>query len=191
MARTCLWLALAGIHLTNAFIRPSPDEVAASAEMRGYLEEAQRWEVEEAGYMAIQGTRPQTLAYGLTDSPAGLAAWLVEKYRAWSDCGGDVERRFTKDELLTGITIYWTTGAINSSFWLYHAHRHQPWVPSRNQPIATPTGYADFPAEIVRPPRALVAREYNLKRWTVMPAGGHFAALEEPEARPRSPRVLS
>ncbi len=150
--------------------------------MRAYAEVAERWEREEGGYAAMHRTRPQTLAYGLTDSPVGLAAWIVEKFRAWSDCAGDVERRFNKDELLTNITLYWATGAINSSLWLYYTHHHQPWSPSRRQPIATPTGYADFPGEIVRPPRALVEREYNLQRWTTMSTGGHFAALEEPEA---------
>ncbi|MGQ0538769.1 MAG: epoxide hydrolase family protein [Gemmatimonadaceae bacterium] len=179
---------LAGIHLTNAFIRPSLDEVSASDEMRAYHEETERWEREEAGYLAIQGTRPQTLAYALTDSPIGLAAWLVEKFRAFSDCGGNLERRFTKDELLTNITLYWSTSAIHSSFWVYYAHRHQPWVSSREKPITTPTGYADFPAEIVRPPQALVARYFNLRRWTAMFAGGHFAALEEPEALARDLR---
>lgn len=174
--------------MTNAFIRPSPNELSASGEMRAYHEETERWEREEAGYLAIQGTRPQTLAYALTDSPTGLAAWLVEKFRAFSDCGGDLERRFTKDELLTNITLYWSTGAINSSFWVSYAHQHQPWVSSREKPITTPTGYADFPAEIVRPPQALVARYFNLRRWTAMSAGGHFAAFEEPEALARDLR---
>ncbi len=174
---------LAGLHVTNAFVRPPrAGDLAAHPEVVAYGQRARQWQREEGGYQAIQGTRPQTLAYALTDSPAGLAAWLVEKYRAWSDCAGDVERRFSKDVLLTAVTIYWVTGAVNSSFWPYYAHRHEPWLPSPDAPIAVPTAYADFPAEIVRPPRVLVERVFDLRRFTPMAAGGHFAALEEPEA---------
>ena len=131
----------------------------------------------------IQGTKPQTLAYGLTDSPVGLAAWIVEKFRTWSDCGGDVERRFSKDVLLTNVMLYWVTGAINSSFWPYWARRHEPWPISEQTPVRVPTAYASFPREILHPPRPWVERAYSeLRRWTTMAAGGHFAALEEPEA---------
>jgi len=112
----------------------------------------------------------------------GLAAWIVEKFRTWSDCGGDVERRFTKDELLTNVMIYWVTGSINASFWPYYARYHAPWPIGDGQRIEVPTAYAAFPKEIVRPPRSWAERMYNIRRWTVMPAGGHFAALEEPEA---------
>jgi pimeloyl-ACP methyl ester carboxylesterase len=160
--------------------RPRGDRDAADAE-HAYLAEARRWMSEEAGYQRIQGTRPQTLAYGLTDSPVGLAAWIVEKFRAWSDCGGDVERRFTKDELLTNVMLYWATGAIGSSFWPYYAFHHAPWRPSPTARVTVPTGHADFPREILRPPRAWAERAYNITRWTTMPAGGHFAALEEPD----------
>ena len=100
---------------------------------------------EEQGYGMIQGTKPQTLAYGLTDSPVGLAAWIVEKFRTWSDCGGDVERRFSKDVLLTNVMLYWVTGAINSSFWPYWARRHEPWPISEQTPVRVPTAYASFP----------------------------------------------
>lgn len=171
---------LVGIHVTNAFLRPAGRP--ASAEEQVYLEQARQWMREDGGYMAIQSTRPQTLAYGLTDSPAGLAAWIVEKFRAWSDCDGDVERRFTADELLTNVMLYWVTGAVNASFWPYHAHAHQPWRPGPQAPVRVPTGYADFPREIVRPPRSLVEQSFDLRRWTPMRAGGHFAALEEPVA---------
>ncbi len=172
---------LSGIHLTNLFVRA--ERVAPTAltpEEQAYLAEARRWLREEGGYMAIQGTRPQTLAYGLTDSPVGLAAWIVEKFRAWSDCGGDIERRFDKDVLLTAVTLYWVTEAINASFWPYHAHRRRPWAPGPDERVRAPTGYADFPRELLRPPRAWVERVCDLRRWTVMEAGGHFAALEEP-----------
>ena len=112
-----------------------------------------------------------------------IAAWIVEKFRTWSDCGGDVERRFSKDLLLTNVMLYWVTGAINSSFWPYWARRHEPWPLSEQTPVRAPTGYASFPKEILHPPRAWVESVYpNLRRWSMMPAGGHFAALEEPEA---------
>jgi len=119
----------------------------------------QHWQTEETGYQWIQGTKPQTLAYGLTDSPVGLAAWIVEKFRSWSDCGGEVERCFTKDELLTAVMLYWATGAID-----------------------VPTAYLAFPREIVRPPRSMAEQVLNIQRWTAMASGGHFAALEQPEA---------
>lgn len=98
-------------------------------------------------------------AYALTDSPVGLAAWIVEKFRSWSDCGGEVERCFTKDSLLTDIMHCWVTGAIGSSFWPYCARRHEPWPIPDGHRIAVPTAYAAFPREIVRPPRSLAALE--------------------------------
>ena len=155
---------------------PSPEE-------RTYLEELKTFLKEETGYQWIQGTRPQTLAFGLTDSPAGLAAWIVEKFRIWSDCGGDVERVFTKDQLLQNIALYWFTGAIGSSFWPYHARMHGPWPIPDGATIDVPTGYCESPHEILRPPRSLAERTYtDLRRWTVMPRGGHFAAMEQPDA---------
>lgn len=174
---------LVGIHVNLLALRrdlarpanPSPEE-------QQYLDELAHWLREETGYQWIQGTKPQTLAYALADSPVGLAAWIVEKFRTWSDCGGDVERRFSKDVLLTNIMIYWVTGAINASFWPYYARYHQPWPIGDGQRIEVPTAYAAFPGEIVRPPRSWAERMYNIRRWTVMPAGGHFAALEEPDA---------
>lgn len=174
---------LVGIHVNLLALRrdlarpanPTPEE-------QQYLDELAHWLREETGYQWIQGTKPQTLAYALTDSPVGLAAWIVEKFRTWSDCGGDVERRFSKDVLLTNIMIYWVTGAINASFWPYYARYHQPWPIGDGQRIEVPTAYAAFPREIVRPPRSWAERMYNIRRWTVMPAGGHFAALEEPDA---------
>ena len=137
---------------------------------------------EESAYQAIQGTKPQTLSYALTDSPVGLCAWIVEKFRTWSDCGGDVERSFGKDVLLTNVMIYWLSGAIGSSFWPYWQLRHRPWFPSATDRVSVPTGYAASPCEILPPPRRWAERAYDLRRWTAMPSGGHFAALEEPTA---------
>jgi pimeloyl-ACP methyl ester carboxylesterase len=170
------------IHLNLLAVRcdRSPD-AAPSREERLYLDELAHWLREETGYQWIQGTRPQTLAFALSDSPAGLAAWIVEKFRAWSDCGGDVETAFTRDQLLANIAFYWFTGAIGSSFWPYYARLHGPWpIPGT---IDVPTGYCEFPAEILRPPRSLAARTYtDIRRWAIMPRGGHFAAMEQPEA---------
>jgi microsomal epoxide hydrolase len=174
---------LLGIHVTLLSAPREATPMPQTDEERAYIAELQRWTREEQGYVMIQGTKPQTLAYALTDSPVGLAAWIVEKFRTWSDCGGDVERRFSKDLLLTNVMLHWVTGAINSSFWLYWARRHEPWPIREQNPVRVPTGYASFPKEILHPPRAWVAGAYpNLHRWTMMPAGGHFAALEEPEA---------
>lgn len=173
---------LAGIHITLLAVRrdlPAPSR--PTDEERAFLEELSRWQRRETGYQWIQGTKPQTLAYGLTDSPVGLAAWIVEKFRTWSDCEGDVERRFTKDELLTNVMLYWATGTINASFWPYWARHSRGWPIAPGERVTVPTAYASFPAEILHPPRSLAERVYDIHRWTVMPAGGHFAAMEEPE----------
>lgn len=173
---------LLGIHLNLLPLRREPDRLEqTTAEERRYAEELRGWLREETGYQWIQGTRPQTLAYALTDSPVGLAAWILEKFHAWSDCGGEVERVFSKDELLTNITIYWATGAIGSSFWPYYARLHEGW-PLPEARIEVPTAYAAFPREILRPPRSVAERAFTIQRWTAMPAGGHFAALEQPAA---------
>jgi len=173
---------LAGIHVNLLAVRRdiAPPATPTDDEKR-YLDQLAYWLREETGYLQIQGTKPQSLAYGLTDSPAGLAAWIVEKFRTWSDCGGDVERRFSKDVLLTNVMLYWVTGAIGSSFWPYYARAHSRWPISETRPVKVPTAYALFPKEILHPPRAWAERVYDIRRWTVMPAGGHFAALEEPE----------
>jgi pimeloyl-ACP methyl ester carboxylesterase len=174
---------LYGIHVNLLAVRREPALVAnPTPEEKLFLDRLKQWLKEETGYQWIQGTKPQTLAYGLTDSPAGLAAWLIEKFRSWSDCRGDPENAFTKDELLTNITLYWVTGAIGSSFWPYHARMHGPWPIPEGARVSVPTGYAEFPREILSPPRSLAEKVYNIQRWTRMDKGGHFAALEQPEA---------
>jgi len=137
---------------------------------------------EETGYQRIQGTKPQTLAYALNDSPAGLAAWIVEKFRTWSDCDGDIERRFTKDQLLTNIMLYWVPETANSSCRLYYEAVHADQFPPSGLRVEVPTGCAIFPREIIKPPRAWAERVFNVQRWTRMEQGGHFAAMEEPRA---------
>jgi len=178
---------VAAIHLGSVDLdgpEPPPPDPELSAAERDYLARVARWESEEGGYAALQSTYPQTAAYGLNDSPAGLAAWIVEKFRAWSDCGGDLESRFAKDTLLTNVTIYWVTETIHSSMRRYFEVRHdaerRPLRPGER--IETPTGIAMFPGErdlVV--PREWAERSYNVQRWTEPPRGGHFPALEEPE----------
>lgn len=181
-----------GIHLNFLAVRRDlnpapdlpPDERRFQTELAAFLKE-------ETGYQWIQGTRPQTLAFGLTDSPVGLAAWLVEKFRAWTDCNGDVESALSRDEMLADISLYWFTGAIGSSFWPYYARMHGPWPIPAGETIDVPTGYVEFPKEILRPPRALAARTYtDIRRWTVESNGGHFAALERPEVMAREIRAF-
>ncbi|URI07599.1 epoxide hydrolase [Aquincola tertiaricarbonis] len=175
---------LHGIHLNLMPIPREPAHVTGdSDEERRYLAELRRWLAEETGYSLQQSTRPQTLAYAMTDSPVGLAAWISEKFRAWSDCGGDVDSVFSHDALLADISLYWFTGAIGASFWPYYARRRDGWPVPEGATVDVPTGYAEFPAEIVRPPRSLAARTFTqIQRWQVMPRGGHFAAMEQPQA---------
>ena len=170
------------IHLTMSSTGTDvPEGVQLSADEKKFLQHRAWWQEEEGAYGHIQRTRPQTLTYGLTDSPAGLAAWIVEKWRVWSDCGGDIESRFTKDQLLTHLTIYWVTQTIESSIRLYYeSGKMEPVLPF-GQKAKVPTSYAFFPVEISYPPREWLERFFDLKRYTKMTSGGHFAATEEPQ----------
>ena len=177
---------VAGLHVNLLFTRPGikpGQEGEATEEERTAQAQLDRWFKEGTGYQWIQGTRPQTLSYALSDSPVGLAGWIVEKFRAWSDCGGDIESRFSKDFLLTNVMIYWVTGAIGSSFWPYYAVRHgEPALASPGAQIPVPAAHARFPKEMIPVPRSWAESVYDIRRWTVMESGGHFAAAEEPEA---------
>jgi pimeloyl-ACP methyl ester carboxylesterase len=146
-----------------------------------YLGELRAWWDAEGGYNHQQATKPQTLSFGLNDSPVGLAAWIIEKFQAWCDCGGDPERVLTRDELLTNVMIYWVTETIHSSTRLYYESRERPLRLSPSNRVTPPVAVALFPKEIPMPPRSLAERGYNIARWTVMPKGGHFAAMEQPE----------
>ncbi|HEX6492403.1 MAG TPA: epoxide hydrolase, partial [Candidatus Dormibacteraeota bacterium] len=157
---------LAGIHLNLVAMAGTPDPAAPTAEEERYLEEVRRWQREERGYFGIQGTKPQTLAYGLTDSPVGLAGWIVEKFRTWTDRGGREEPPIARDVLLTNVMLYWVTGAINSSFWLYFDRLHGGWRIAASDRVRVPTGYAAFPGEITRPPRGLAEQRYDIVHWT-------------------------
>ena len=173
-----------GVHLNyipgsyRPYLEERPELSTAEEE---FLKTSARWSEEHGAYAHIQRTYPQTAAYGLNDSPAGLAAWILEKFRAWSDCGGDLYRRFTRDELLTNVTLYWMTETISSSFRMYYENRNAPLQFGPGDFVQPPCAVARFPKEISAPPREWVERGYNVQHWTEMPRGGHFAAMEEPE----------
>lgn len=172
---------VAGIHVTNVYGSIKPGSRPPTPIELAYLDRAGSWEREEGAYAEIQATRPQTLAYGLTDSPAGLAAWIIEKQRAWSDCGGVVEDAIGIDDLLANLTIYWATGSIASSLRPYWDSRNNP-SPREWKPVTVPSAVAVFPKDIDIPPREFAERYYNVQRYTRMPRGGHFPAIEQPEA---------
>lgn len=182
-----------GIHI-NLMMAAGRDPAGfqnPTEEEKRYLGELAHWMREETGYQWIQGTRPQTLSFALTDSPTGLAAWIVEKFRAWSDCGGDVERAISRDRMLADISLYWFTGAIGSSFWPYYARLHGSVILPAGGVITVPTGYAQFPREILKPPRSAAEKVFkNIRRWSAMEKGGHFAALEQPDLLAREVRAF-
>ncbi|MGI4812448.1 MAG: epoxide hydrolase family protein [Janthinobacterium lividum] len=172
-----------GIHLNLMPLPRDPNAHASTPQEQAYLLEVGNWVKEGTGYSAIQGTRPQTLAASLADSPAGLAAWISDKFRSWSDCGGDIASAISIDALLANISLYWFTGSIGASFWPYYARAHDAPIIPDGAVITVPTGYAAFPAEFLLPPRSLAEKVYpNIHRWTEMPHGGHFAAMEQPQA---------
>ena len=173
-----------GIHVTSvtqAIAYQGEGSRELNQRERDMLQQRADWQAAEGGYSHIQGTKPQTLSYGLNDSPAGLCAWIVEKFRTWSDCNGDVESSYTKDELLNTVMIYWVTQTINSSTRLYYENQRTPWNFGKDDRIGVPCGVALFPGDLSSPPREWAERSYNVQRWTEMPRGGHFAALEEPD----------
>lgn len=149
-------------------------------EEQDWIETAATWGASEGAYGAIHRTKPWTAAVGLTDSPAGLASWIVEKLRAWSDCGGDVEKSFTKDEILTNVTLYWLTRSIGSSMRMYRANAEIP-LDQHARRVEVPSGFSLFQGDIVRPPVSWLERTANVVRVTEPIRGGHFAPFEEPE----------
>ncbi len=174
------------LHL-NFIVGIPPDMSDPLAGLNEQERADQAWKAEydrhEAGYQAIQGTKPQSLAYGLTDSPAGLAGWVVEKFKTWSDCDDDVTTSFAIERLLDNVALYWMTGTINSAMRLYYEGQGPNAKPGGLAKVTVPTGYAHFPAEIRPTPRLWAEQLYtNIVRWTEMPAGGHFAAFEQPQA---------
>ena len=188
-ATTCNYLGLDhperldGMYLTMAAAGPpeGSDGTELDQRDRDWLDESAAFFAREGGYLQIQGTRPQTLAYAMHDSPAGLAGWIVEKFRSWSDCDGDLESAIDRDDVLTNVAIYWLTATANSSFRIYlEAMRAGQFQPIGDR-IEVPTGCAVFPKETVKSPRAWAEQAWDLRHWTEMPKGGHFPALEVPE----------
>jgi microsomal epoxide hydrolase len=171
-----------GLHL-NFVVVPFPKDAdlsALSADEQAALAQLREFRTTGSGYQEIQGTKPQTLGYALEDSPAGLAAWIVEKFRAWSDCDGDIERSYTKDQLLTNVMVYWVTRTATSSTRLYYETR-RAGRDTLAQQVEVPTGIASYPGEITHLPRAWIEARYPVTYWNELPRGGHFAAMEVPD----------
>jgi epoxide hydrolase len=170
----------AAIHL-NMPLADRPDEpVPLSEAEQADLAVMAHFRREESGYAQEQGTKPQTLGVALNDSPAGLLAWIVEKFRAWSDCDGHPENAFTRDQLITNVMTYWVTQTITSSMRLYWERVHIDAPDDAPAYVGVPTGIARYPKEPLRIPRPWVERRFNVTHWADMPRGGHFAAMEQP-----------
>ncbi|MDR5784784.1 epoxide hydrolase [Caballeronia sp. LZ065] len=190
-ATVSLWLArcfpedVIGAHVNYipASFRPAmgPSLPPPSADEQAYLDTVATWASTEGAYAALQGTKPHTLSFAMTDSPVGLAAWVVEKFRTWSDCDGDIERAFTLDDVLTDVSIYWFGHMLDASYRIYKENRRQPLSFAPSERVSTPLGVALFPRELPMPPRSWLERVFDVRRWNAMPRGGHFAALEQPD----------
>ena len=175
--------ACRAIHINIFTMRPpngpqSPEEEAWATQFK-------RDQLMEDGYRTQQATKPQTLSYAMMDSPVGVAAWIIEKFKSWSDTvGDDIESVYTKDELLTNIMVYLVTRTFNTASWIYYGRREEGGrvLSPDGERVEVPTAAALFPAELLSwPPRSYAERVYNITRWTEMPRGGHFAALEQPD----------
>ncbi|MCX2486734.1 epoxide hydrolase family protein [Pedobacter sp. MR2016-24] len=150
-------------------------------EVIAFQQTGAEWSAREGAYAHLHATKPLTAAYGLNDSPVGLCAWIIEKFNSWSDNGGDIENVFTKDELLANVTLYWITQTIHSSMRMYNENSKNPMVFGQNDYISVPLAFAEFPKELPTPPRSYIEKGFNVRHWTSMPAGGHFAAVEQPD----------
>ncbi|MEO6541298.1 MAG: epoxide hydrolase family protein [Ferruginibacter sp.] len=185
--------SLLGIHLTDIpyhhILTMPPDKLSKTE--KKYLDAITKWQMTEGAYQMMQSTKPQTLAYGLNDSPVGLAAWIIEKFHTWSDNNGDIESCFTKDELLTNVTIYWVTQTINSSFRHYTVamkdmmetmfnplQKINP-INKTGRKVEVPAAVAEFQKKLL-PPKEFTSKLFNVRQWTKLPKGGHFAAMEQP-----------
>lgn len=169
--------SVTSLHLTDIPLRhlQTLDHGDLSVDEQAYSDTVAKWQRSEGAYGHQQSTKPHTLAAALGDSPAGLLAWIVEKLRSWSDCGGDVESAFPRDDLLTWVTAYWVTGAIGTSFSPYFEPR-EPITP-----LSLPTAVTLFPHDLLQPPRSFGERFLNIQAWDIQPRGGHFAAWEAPD----------
>ncbi len=171
----------AAIHLNMALGSPPRTSEPLTDEEQADLAAMKQFGDEESGYANEQGTKPQTLGVALNDSPAGLLAWIVEKFRTWSDCDGHPENCFTRDQLITNVMLYWVNQTSASSARLYWETKHQARLARTPPFIDVPTGVARYPKEVLRWPRSWVERQYNVVHWAVMDRGGHFPAMEQPE----------
>lgn len=188
-AGVSIWLALKypanvlGLHLNyipGSYEPYLPPGEEFSLEVLAFRQTAKEWLAQEGAYAALHRTKPLTAAYGLNDSPVGLCAWIVEKFYGWSDHGPDHRLPFTPDELLANVTLYWITQSIYSSMAIYKENSRQPLQFGPHDYVRVPVAFAHFPHELPTPPRSYVEKGLNIQRWTVMPAGGHFAAAEQP-----------
>jgi pimeloyl-ACP methyl ester carboxylesterase len=173
-----------GIHLNyipGNYVPLLDENEEFTKEENEYLDLEEAWYSKEGGYSLQQNTKPLTLAYGLNDSPMGLCAWIVEKMHGWADCNGYIGNVFTKDELLSNVTLYWITETIHSSIRLYNENSKSPLIIGKDSFIKAPTGIAHFRLEEPFPLRKFIERGYNITHWTDFPAGGHFPAMEKPE----------
>jgi microsomal epoxide hydrolase len=167
--------AVIGAHI-NMMVAPPPVEATDPEDVT--LKQARdAFVAGETAYSQLHGTKPTSLAIAQADSPAGIAAWIVEKFRTWSDCNGDVESVYTKDQLLTNIMFYWAPNSIAAGANFYYESRRDPGLRSPKK-VEVPTANADFPKEIYRARRSWAEQRYNIQRWTEFQKGGHFAALE-------------
>jgi pimeloyl-ACP methyl ester carboxylesterase len=184
------WLSLKypsniiGLHLN--FISGSykpylPDGEKFAEEVLAFQKTVADWSAREGAYAYMHATKPLTAAYGLNDSPVGLCAWIIEKFNGWSDNKGNIENTFTKEELLANVTLYWITQTIHSSMRIYNENSKKPLAFEKDDFVKVPVAFAKFPKELPTPPRSYIEKGFNIQRWTVMPAGGHFAAVEQPK----------
>jgi pimeloyl-ACP methyl ester carboxylesterase len=175
---------VAGLHLNYLSTRFRPGISAGdppiSPEEQAYLDRTVQWGETEGAYIAILATKPQTLGYGLADSPVALAAWLLEKFKAWSDCEQAPEEAIPLADLITNVMIYWVTNTAHSAARFYSGSRERPFHLAPGQKIKPPCGVVTLPRELPMPPRSWAERAFNIKHWTSLPAGGHFAAMEQP-----------
>jgi pimeloyl-ACP methyl ester carboxylesterase len=171
-----------GLHLNMPIAGAPADAAPLTEEEQADLATMARFQREDAAYAQVQGSRPQSLGVALDDSPAGLLAWIVEKFRGWSDCDGDLDRAFRRDQVLTNVMLYWVTRTFTSSARLYWETMHSGVLQAPLEHVDVPTGIARYPKEeILRFPRSWVERRYHVTHWAEMPRGGHFAAMEQPE----------
>lgn len=183
------WLSLKhpeniiGLHLnyiSGAYKPYLKEGEQLSQEVVAFQKTVAKWSADEGAYAYMHSTKPITLAYGLNDSPVGLCAWIIEKFNGWSDNKGNVENIFTKDEMLANVTLYWLTQTIHSSIRIYNENSKKPFILGENEFVKVPVGFVKFPKELPTPPRLYIEKGFNIQHWTEMPAGGHFAAMEQP-----------